>query len=246
MKKPPILDIKNVNFSYGTNLLLKDLSFTVSQNEIVSIIGSSGCGKSTIFKLLTGLLKPQKGEIQICGEESISSFENISYMLQDDLLLPWRTVLQNVLLFSELGKNVFESNHFKIQAELLLKEMGLSKCSHMYPEHLSGGMRQRVALARALLQKKPILLLDEPFGSLDVSIREQMYFLLREVKNHHNITILMVTHDFRDALSLSDKILFLNQGAIQKSWNVSQEIKENSLKTATLMEEIRAFFQERS
>ena len=223
-----MLEIKQLTFSYGKQPLLEDLSFSLKKGEIGVLIGASGSGKTTLFNLLTGMLKPQKGSIQLGG--------NFAYMMQKDMLLPWRSVIKNLTLLSELGS--------KSQAPLLreslglLHQMGLSSCENLYPEELSGGMRQRVSLAQALLLKRPVLLLDEPFGSLDVITREQLYLLLQEIRNTEGITILMVTHDFRDAIALADKVFLLNRGKVEKDWKITSEMRQEPHMSHHLLREM--------
>lgn len=223
-----MLEIKQLTFSYTQKPLLQDLSFSLEKGEIGVLIGSSGSGKTTLFNLLTGMLKPLKGSIKIDCQPA--------YMMQKDMLLPWRSVIKNLTLLSELGSKPQIS--LLGEGLCLLNKMDLSGCENLYPEQLSGGMRQRVSLAQALLLKRPVLLLDEPFGSLDVSTREQLYLLLQKIRNTEGITILMVTHDFRDALALADKIFLLNQGKIKKEWKITSEIREEPQKSYLLLREM--------
>ncbi len=210
-----MLRLDDVYFTYDRPIL-KGVSFKITPGEILALIGTSGSGKTTLFRLITGLIKPDSGTI-VCNGLA-------TYMQQEDLLLPWRTVLQNILLPFELGEN---SSLPRKEAFQLLNLVGLKGYDEAYPSELSGGMRQRVSLARALLQNRPLMLLDEPFGSLDVLIREQLYLLLKQMKK----TILLVTHDFRDALELADRILVLSNGQIVGNFTVAKE-NPNSLKQA--------------
>jgi NitT/TauT family transport system ATP-binding protein len=212
----PLLNIQSLCFSFGTQKIIEDLFLTVEPNEIVTLLGWSGCGKTTLLKLLTGILKPQYGSINFL--EPAESL--ISYMAQEDLLLPWRTVKDNLHLLSELGKG---KQTPILDLVKILHEVGLEKCGDLYPEQLSGGMRQRVSLARALMQNRPLLLLDEPFGSLDVVLREQLYELLQKIKEKRACSILMVTHDFHDAVRFSDRIFLMHAGKIHKTWNNQED-----------------------
>ena len=205
-----MLSVDNVHFAYE-NPILRGVSFKLLKGEIVALIGTSGSGKTTLFRLITRLLKPSKG--------SVSCLEEATYMQQEDLLLAWRTIIQNILLPFELG----ESKKLPLlEAQRLLNLVGLEGYSDAYPKELSGGMRQRVSLARALLQDRPLMLLDEPFGSLDVLIREQLYQLLKQSEK----TILLVTHDFRDALEVADRILILSEGVIVDDYTVKNHEPE--------------------
>lgn len=222
------LIVKDLLFCYGKDAILKNLSIHLGKGEIGTLIGASGSGKSTFFKLLTGILPLQGGSITTFDLSGTASFQNIAYMMQEDMLLPWRTALSNILLVKELGYKSEKSDSEYIEEALhLIEEVGLKNYAHYYPGELSGGMRQRVALARALFQKRPILLLDEPFGALDVGIREQLYLLLRQLKQKYNTTILMITHDFRDALSLSDRLFLLKDGTIYKEWHVDSNRRQD-------------------
>ena len=197
-----MLNINNVSFSYGSSTILKDVSMSLKTGEIGTLIGASGSGKSTLFKLLAGLLSPQTGVLSIGGKPQPESYAYVTYMMQEDLLLPWRNVYRNVSLMAELGKTPLNKHSLHSNVLSLLAETEMSGYEEFFPDQLSGGMRQRVALARALMQKRPLLLLDEPFGALDAILREQMYKLLRKIQSKHSTTMLMVTHDFRDALAL--------------------------------------------
>ncbi len=227
-----LLNVKNLFFSFGTKKILENFSLTLNSNEVVTLIGTSGVGKTTLFKILTGMLTPEQG--------IISFTKSLAYMTQEDLLLPWRTVLQNLSLPAELGKRPFSSPFLKNEALDMLSQLGLENCANAYPEQLSGGMRQRVSLARALLQKCPLLLLDEPFSNLDVILREQIYILLRQIKAKTGCTILMITHDFREALLFSDRILLMKKGTIQNRWQIDSKIHSNPIQMDILSKEIHA------
>jgi len=216
-----MLRVKNLSFSFEGRPLLDNLCFTLKRGEIVSLIGRSGSGKSTFFRLLTALLKPEAGEIKLGSQPA--------YMMQSDLLLPWRTVKENVSLPTELGSGEKED-----LAKELIEEVGLAGFEGHYPEMLSGGMRQRAALARTLNKQRKLLLLDEPFGALDVAHREQMYALLRKLREKWEITIFMITHDFRDAMTLSDTIYLLSDGAVKKNWPVSDSSRDDPELIASL------------
>ncbi len=216
-----ILELESISHRYGERQILQNLSLQVAAGEVVSVIGSSGAGKTTLFRIISGMSELQTGKLRRMSE--------VTYMMQDDLLLPWRTVLQNMLLLQELGSGSATQE----SAHALLREVGLEEHIHHYPHQLSGGQRQRVALARALLQGRPLLLLDEPFGALDLVTRERMYALLQAVRSRHEITLLLITHDFRDALHLSDRVLLLNEGRITNEWK-RHDVDEQTLRSALL------------
>lgn len=216
-----MLSVHSLYFSYEGMPLLRGLSFSAERGEIVALIGISGSGKTTLFRLIAGFLQPEQGSITIEGKTGDDHFPQTTYMRQEDLLLPWRRVLENLTLFAELGKNKIDKAELLKEAKILLSRVGLAGYEKAFPHQLSGGMRQRVSLARALLQKRPLILLDEPFASLDVIIREQLYALLKEIRDHYQKTLLLVTHDFRDAIALADRILILAQGKIGGSYQVA-------------------------
>lgn len=229
-----MLKIKNLSFSYGSSPILTDCSLELKQGEIATIIGPSGSGKTTLLRMVAGLVPAKKGTISYLDAPSKSPSDHVAYMNQDDIMLPWRTIIKNLTLIGELGKKKHSPNLYN-EALRHLNEMGLAGRENAYPHELSGGMRQRVALARVLMQKKPFLLLDEPFASLDMSLREQMHLHLKKIRSQHGTTILMVTHDLRDALSLSDKIFLLDRGTIARAWDVP---KDNPLSKQSLHDEI--------
>lgn len=183
------------------------LSVSAAAGEFVSIVGPSGCGKSTLFNIISGLLTPDVGEVWINGADIQGRTGASAYMQQKDLLLPWRTVLSNVLLGPEIAGASKTAS--KAEAMRLLDQLGLSEFYRHYPAQLSGGMRQRVALIRTLLLKKDILLLDEPFGALDAMTRSVMQSILLDLWGQLGQTILLITHDPEEALLCSDRIYVL-------------------------------------
>ena len=239
----PILNIQNLSFSYRNASILKQLCLSLNKGDIATLIGTSGSGKTTLFKLLTGMLSNYHGHIEVDGSSLPTGCKNIAYMMQEHLLLPWRTIFSNMMLLTELGKNQQSNQSLHKEARRLLKEIGMTECENMLPEQLSGGMRQRISLAQALLQQRSLLLLDEPFSSLDVILREQMYSLLRDIQAKYKTTILMVTHDFRDALSLSNKIFLLKDGSIQREWQIPPDSRSDPYLTTTLLNEMRESMQ---
>lgn len=200
------LDVRNLYFSYTDQSILKDLSFTVGDGEFVSLLGPSGCGKSTLLNVLAGILKSQAGEILMDGRTVKEMDSRFAYMPQNDFLLPWRTVLDNVCLYGEIHH---KKGKMKGQAQAQMARFGLQGCEDKYPGELSGGMRQRAAFLRTTLCEADIYLLDEPFGALDVITRSGMQDWLKELCSHLKKTILLVTHDIDEAIYLSDRVLIL-------------------------------------
>lgn len=219
-----MLHLEDVSFAYGEDKILENVNLSVKSGEIVTLIGASGAGKSTIFRIITGLLPCKQGLVTVASQKGPICCRSIAYMMQEDLLLPWRTVIDNMVLPGELGPNSGPTPQLHQEAHQILAEMGLSKCANQYPHELSGGMHQRVSLARSILMKRPLLLLDEPFSSLDVCLRESMHHQLRQIRDQYGTAMLLITHDFRDAISLSDRILLLKNKSISQEWIVPDDL----------------------
>ncbi len=200
------LDVNQLNFSYSDKIVLRNLSFTARDGEFISILGPSGCGKSTLLNVLAGILQPQSGQILIDGEEIHGISGRFAYMPQNDLLFPWKTILDNVCLYGEIHHR---KDEMRETAKAQMVRFGLEGCENKYPAELSGGMRQRAAFLRTTLCDAGIFLLDEPFGALDVITRGDMQDWLRELCSNLKRTILLVTHDTDEAIYLSDRILIL-------------------------------------
>jgi ABC-type nitrate/sulfonate/bicarbonate transport system ATPase subunit len=180
------------------------LSLSIETGRFVSLVGPSGCGKSTLFNIIAGLLQPTEGRVLIDGEDATGTIGRVGYMLQKDLLLPWRTVLDNVILGMEIqGKPLRAARE---RALPLLQRYGLSGFEYLYPNSLSGGMRQRAALLRTLLFDTDVILLDEPFGALDAQTKLQMQEWLMQLWSDFQKTVVFVTHDVDEAIYLSDEI----------------------------------------
>ncbi len=201
------LDVSGLTFFYENKKILNGLEFSVREGEFVSLLGPSGCGKSTVLKLLTGVIGPEAGEIRVDGELIRGITEHFAYMPQNDLLFPWKTILDNVCLSGQIHGGL---EAMKDEARRQFPAFGLEGYEREYPSALSGGMRQRAAFLRTLLCPADILLLDEPFGALDVITRGEMQDWLSGVRERMNRTVLLVTHDIDEAIYLSDRILVLD------------------------------------
>jgi NitT/TauT family transport system ATP-binding protein len=192
----------------GELLALDGVGLVVGQGEFVAIAGPSGCGKSTLLRILGGLLVPTVGQVHLDGRSLSSPRRQVGYVFQKVNLMPWRTVLRNVLLPLEVAGLP------RLQAEQrardLLVLVGLEGFARAYPREVSGGMAQRVAIARALVGDPEVLLLDEPFGSLDALSREQMNLELLRIWQARRVTAVMVTHDLQEAIFLADRVLVMS------------------------------------
>jgi len=220
-----MLEFKDVTFRYPEDdyKMLKDVSFSVEKCEFISIIGASGCGKSTIFRLINGLEKMQSGEISVNGD-SIKNIKNYSaFMPQKDLLFPWRTVGDNLSLPLELKKIKKDEREKKVID--ILSEVGLSDYKDKFPKDLSGGMRQRVSFSRTLLTGSELLLLDEPFSALDSLTKISMQEWLLEEWKHFNKTILFITHDVEEAIFLSKAIFVIQDKPITQMERIEIPLK---------------------
>jgi len=184
------------------------VSLTAGDGEFVSLVGPSGCGKSTLFNIIAGLLIPDSGRVLIGDDDVTGSTGHVGYMLQRDLLLPWRTVLDNVVLGLEV-QGIPKRRSYP-QARELLARFGLAKFETNYPAALSGGMRQRCAVIRTILYDAPVFLLDEPFSALDAQTRLLMQEWLLEVWEALRKTVFYITHDVEEALFLSDRVYVMS------------------------------------
>ena len=203
-----MLQFNHVTFSYpGKNLpLMQDLSFQIKKGEFVCLVGHSGCGKSTIFRLVNQLLTPNQGEILVNGKNIAGQKNYCGYMPQSDLLFPWRSVKENVMLPLEIQGNLSAKERNE-KAEEALQMVGLSEWADKSPAELSGGMRQRAAFARTVMTGSDLLLLDEPFSALDYLTRLSMREWLLQQWEQDKKTILFITHDVEEAVYLSNRVL---------------------------------------
>ncbi len=209
---PPKVELIGVSKAFhGDGLTLRaldDVSFAAAPGEFLTIIGPSGSGKSTLFNLIVGLLQPDAGEIRLDGQAAPARLGRVGYMPQKDLLLPWRSVLDNVTLAPEL-RGVTRAAA-RERARELLPLFGLETFADAYPAALSGGLRQRAALLRTLMTEREVLLLDEPFGALDALTRRELQDWLLTLWTRFRQTILFITHDVEEALYLGDRVLVLS------------------------------------
>jgi len=209
MTKSTILEVKNIKKSYPGLHTIEDISLKLEKKQFVSILGPSGCGKSTLFNIISGLEMPDNGNVVIDGEDYNGRTGRVSYMHQKDLLFPWSSIINNVCLPLFLkGKNKKDSY---IEANKYFRDFGLEGFEDKYPNQLSGGMRQRAALLRTYLFANDIMLLDEPFGSLDAITRRKMQLWLLEILEKIDASVLFITHAVDEAIFLSDRIYLLSE-----------------------------------
>lgn len=212
-----VIEVDKVSKSFGDHKILDKITMNVKHNEIVSVLGISGSGKTTLFHLISGMLSPEEGIIETDSK--------IGYMMQKDLLMPWKTVIDNIALPLIIrGMNKKEA-YAKVSG--YLGQFGLTGTAGFYPNMLSGGMRQRAALLRTYLQSGEVLLLDEPFSSVDAITRHQLHRWLLGVFNGLSLSILLITHDIEEALLLSDRIYVLAGNPAK----IAQEIRISDPRT---------------
>src|SRR5246127_3502078 len=219
----------------GAFTALAPVTLSISPGRFVSLIGPSGCGKTTVFNIIAGLLEPTSGRVLIDGADATGTIGRVGYMLQKDMLLPWRTVLDNAILGMEIqGVPLREA---RARALPLLQRYGLAGFEHLHPNALSGGMRQRAALLRTLLFDTDVILLDEPFGALDAQTKLQMQEWLLELWSDFGKTVIFVTHDVDEAIYLSDEVhvMATRPGRVVESIPVTMERPRN--RSATLAPE---------
>ncbi len=207
-----VLEVQNVSKTFGGRRsveAIRDVSLRVESGDFVSIVGPSGCGKSTLFNLVAGIEPPSSGQIAVNGAvDADARREHCGYMFQKDLLFPWRSVLDNAALGLEVATGDRETA--RQRARELLPRFGLEGFEAHQPSELSGGMRQRVALLRTLLLQRPLLLLDEPFAALDALTRRELQAWLRDTWRLGSEAAVLVTHDVREAVLLSDRVYVMS------------------------------------
>ncbi len=207
---PALIELRNIKLRLGGVDIYDDVSFGVAGKELLCILGPSGCGKSTLLRLIGDLLTPSSGEITIAGRPPAEAWDRIAYVFQSPRLVPWRTALGNVTLSRELRFGRTADKKTRRQAESLLALVGLERDGHKFPLMLSGGERQRVAIARALAVEPEIILMDEPLAALDINTRQRLRGNILEIWQRTGKTIVFVTHDIDDALTLADRVIVLS------------------------------------
>lgn len=237
MKK---LEMKNVSKTFYTEIgaldVLENITFNLNEGEIIAIVGPSGSGKSTLLNIISKLIEPTEGEINVDGE--------IGYMFQRDHLFNWRTVWKNIMLGLEIKKEKNQENIDKTKE--LLTKYGLIDFINSYPQELSGGMRQRIALIRTLATNPQVLLLDEPFSALDyqtrINVSEDIFKMIKD----SNVSAILVTHDISEAIAMADRVIVLSHrpAKLKKIIDIKTDSPDNTPFNKRLSSEFRKYFDE--
>ena len=215
------LTAKQVGKSFGDRVVLKQVDLTVNSHEFICILGHSGCGKSTLLNMVAGYLLPDEGEIKVDGEMIKGPSKSRGMVFQDHALFPWYNVLENISFGPEV-QGASKAKAKEIGKEFL-SLVGLEAYANHYPAELSGGMKQRVGIARALASSPEILLMDEPFGALDILTRDMMRRELRRICAKLRPTILFVTHSISEAVYLADRVVVMKDGEIAETFSIEIE-----------------------
>jgi len=221
------LEINHIEKSFGQEQVVKDLSLQLEAHRTLSILGKSGCGKTSMLKMIAGLVKADQGQIILNGKdigELPPEKRNIVYLYQEDLLFPHLNVAENIAFGLRIKKHPEDQIQSKVSEMLSFLE--LDKQAHKMPHQISGGQRQRVSFGRAIITNPSLLLLDEPFGSLDTGTRQRMQELFKALTEEFNITSLFVTHDLKEALLMGDHIAYMRAGSLKLYQNQEDFIND--------------------
>ncbi|AXI09769.1 ATP-binding cassette domain-containing protein [Oceanobacillus sp. 143] len=211
------LEVQHINKSFGENTVLHDVSFSVKEAEFVALLGPSGSGKSTLFRIIGGISHPSSGSVNLNGENINGKRGSISYTPQSSSLMPWRTILDNVLLGQEIT-----GNRDVEKALQMIERAGLKGFEQSYPHELSGGMQQRASFIRSILSPQSLIILDEPFSALDEFTRLDMQKWLLSIWSEYKRSILFVTHNIEEAIFLADRIIVLSSrpASVKKEFTI--------------------------
>ena len=226
-----LVELNNISMAYGKGAnavrAIEDVTLSIQKGEFIAVVGPSGCGKSSLMKLISGLHPPLTGKITIEDKPVKGPLKSVGMAFQNSNLLPWRTCVENVLLPLEIVQphrsNIRSRRaQYKEKAVQLLNSVGLTGFTEKFPWELSGGMQQRASICRALIHEPEILMLDEPFGALDAFTREELWCVLRDIQSQRKVTVMLVTHDLREAVFLADTVYVMSNrpGKILKKCSV--------------------------
>lgn len=217
------LEIKDISYGYDLyEQIVKEVNWKLEKGKFYSLLGKSGCGKTTLLKLASGLLQPKQGSVFLNHKQLLKPSPEIGYVFQSPTLLEWKTVMDNILLPLSLKRKIQKED--REYAEELLDFMGgLSHLANKFPLELSGGQQSRVAIARALIHKPSMLFMDEPFAALDAITKEELQDDLLQLCQKENKTVLFITHDIQEAVYLSDCVAVMDKGKILSEWNIQLE-----------------------
>jgi NitT/TauT family transport system ATP-binding protein len=209
----PVIELIGVSKTFTTASgervrALDNTNLAIKPGEFITVVGASGCGKTTLLRLIAGLERSTLGTIKVNGAQQLGPSEQIGIVFQDPTLLPWRTVMENVLLPVQVLK--LNARTYRPRAEQLLATVGLAEFQNKYPHELSGGMRQRVAIVRALVHDPAMLLMDEPFGALDALTRDQLNLELLDIWSATKKTVLLITHSITESVFLADRVIVMS------------------------------------
>ncbi len=225
--KDELITLKSISKSFGDKLILDDLNLTIHENEFVTLLGPSGCGKSTTLRIIGGFESPDKGSVIFEGRDITNLPPNkrqLNMVFQNYALFTHMSVAENIAFGLRIGKK--PKDYIEDKIRYALKLVNLEGYERRSPSTLSGGQQQRIAIARAIVNEPKVLLLDEPLGALDLKLRQDMQYELIRLKNELGITFIYVTHDQQEALTMSDKIVVMNQGYIQQEGTPEQIYNE--------------------
>lgn len=231
MDKKSIIEVKNINKKYGEKIILENINLEINKGEFITIIGSSGCGKTTFLKLINGLIEADSGKVYVDGKDiskvdKIALRRGIGYVIQEIGLFPHMNVRKNISYIPNLLKKE-NKNEIENTVRELIKKVGLKEdMLDNYPNELSGGQRQRVGIARALAVKPQIILMDEPFGAVDEITRKLLQDEILKIYKEYNMTIIFITHDIREALKLGSRVMVMDKGQVIQI-GTPEEITQN-------------------
>jgi NitT/TauT family transport system ATP-binding protein len=216
---PDLVQLDRVSMAYGRGAAavraIDEVTLAIAAGEFIAVVGPSGCGKSSLMKLISGLHPPLGGRLTVEGKPVRGPLKSVGMAFQNSNLLPWRSALDNVLLPLEIvephrSRMRTEREAYRAKAQKLLESVGLGGFTQKFPWELSGGMQQRTSICRALIHEPEILLLDEPFGALDAFTREELWCALRDLQAERKVTVMLVTHDLREAVFLADTVYVMS------------------------------------